>query len=145
MFGYDRANLAPGIVHLGLGAFARAHLCDYTEDVLEQEFGAWGVIGVSLRRPDQRDKLEPQNGLYTAVAREAAGETARIIGCVTGVQVTAENPQATVALLAAPFTRIVSLTITEKGYCHDPATASCRRRIPTSATTSKIQPRRVQA
>ena len=122
VFGYDRANLAPGIVHLGLGAFARAHLCDYTEDVLEQEFGPWGVIGVSLRRPDQRDRLEPQNGLYTAVAREAAGERARIIGCVTGVQVTAENPQATVALMAAPFTCIVSLTITEKGYCHDPAT-----------------------
>lgn len=122
VFGYDRAQLAPGIVHLGLGAFARAHLCDYTEDVLEQEFGPWGVIGVSLRRPDQRDKLEPQNGLYTAVARDAAGETARIIGCVTGVQVAADNAAATVALMAAPFTRIVSLTITEKGYCHDPAT-----------------------
>ncbi len=122
VFGYDRARLAPGIVHLGLGAFARAHLCDYTEDVLEQEFGAWGVIGVSLRRPDQRDKLAPQGGLYTAISRAAAGETARVIGCVTGVQVAAENPQAMVALMAAPFTRIVSLTITEKGYCHDPAT-----------------------
>ncbi|MBX9873717.1 MAG: mannitol dehydrogenase family protein, partial [Beijerinckiaceae bacterium] len=59
---YDRARLTPGIVHLGLGAFARAHLCEYTEDALELEFGAWGVTGASLQRPDQRDRLAPQDG-----------------------------------------------------------------------------------
>jgi fructuronate reductase len=120
-FRYDRARLATGIVHLGLGAFARAHLCDFTEDVLEQDFGPWGVAGISLRRPDQRDRLAPQDGLYITLCREPAGETARVIGCVTDIKVAAENPQATIELLAAPDTRIVSLTITEKGYCHDPA------------------------
>jgi fructuronate reductase len=130
VYRYDRARLVSGIAHLGLGAFARAHLCDFTDDALDCEFGPWGVTGVSLRRPDQRDRLEPQNGLYTTLCREAAGETARIIGCVTGVQVTAENPQATVALMAAPSIRIVSLTITEKGYCHDPATGRLQQAHP---------------
>jgi fructuronate reductase len=120
-FGYDRARLAPGIVHLGLGAFARAHLCAYTEDALERDCGAWGITGVSLRNPDQRDRLKPQDGLYTLINRAPEGETARIIGCVTDVIAAAESLEAVLALLAAPETRIVSLTVTEKGYCHDPA------------------------
>lgn len=119
---YDRAKLAPGIVHLGLGAFARAHLCDYTEDALARDFGAWGVIGASLQRPDQRDRLKPQDGLYTFLKRAPAGPELRLIGCVLDVLVAPENPAALVARLAAPETRIVSLTVTEKGYCHDPAT-----------------------
>ena len=60
---YDRAALKAGIVHLGLGAFARGHLCEYTEDALALEFGAWGIVGASLQRPDQRDRLKPQDGL----------------------------------------------------------------------------------
>mgnify|MGYP001807988700 CR=1 FL=1 len=119
---YDRATLAPGIVHLGLGAFARAHLCEYTEDALELDFGAWGVTGASLQRPDQRDRLKPQDGLYTLLKRAPAGPELRIIGCVGEVLVAPENPAALIARLAAPETRIVSLTVTEKGYCHDPAT-----------------------
>ena len=119
---YDRASLAPGIVHLGLGAFARAHLCEYTEDALALEFGAWGVVGASLQRPDQRDRLAPQDGLYTLLKRAPAGPELRIIGCVGEVLVAPESPAALIANLAAPETRIVSLTVTEKGYCHDPAT-----------------------
>jgi fructuronate reductase len=119
---YDRSRLTPGIVHLGLGAFARAHLCEYTEDALELEFGAWGITGASLQRPDQRDRLKPQDGLYTLLKRAPAGPELRIIGCVSEVLVAPEDPAALVARLAAPATRIVSLTVTEKGYCHDPAT-----------------------
>ncbi len=119
---YDRASLTPGIVHLGLGAFARGHLCEYTEDALELEFGAWGVTGASLQRPDQRDRLAPQDGLYTLMKRAPTGPELRIIGCVGEVLVAPENPAALIARLAAPETRIVSLTVTEKGYCHDPAT-----------------------
>lgn len=59
---YDRGELRPGIVHLGLGAFARAHLCEFTDDALEREFGAWGITGASLQRPDQRDRLAPRTG-----------------------------------------------------------------------------------
>jgi len=123
---YDRTGLAPGIVHLGLGAFARAHLCEYTEDALALEAGPWGITGASLQRPDQRDRLEPQGGLYTLLKRAPAGPELRIIGCVGEVLVAPESPAALVARLAAPSTRIVSLTVTEKGYCHDPATGRLR-------------------
>ena len=118
----DRAALRTGIVHLGLGAFVRAHIATYTEDVLAEEPGDWGIAGVSLKRPDQRDRLAPQDGLYTALQRDGAGVTARIVGCVRQTLVAPENPAAVVAAMAAGTCRIVSLTITEKGYCHDPAT-----------------------
>ncbi len=119
---YDRARLTAGIVHLGLGAFARAHLCEYTEDALELEFGAWGVTGASLQRPDQRDRLAPQDGLYTLLKRAPAGPDLRLIGCLGEVLVAPESPAALIARMTSPDTRIVSLTVTEKGYCHDPAT-----------------------
>ncbi|PWC28554.1 mannitol dehydrogenase family protein [Teichococcus aestuarii] len=119
---YDRAALRPAIVHLGLGAFFRAHGAHYTEDVLNQAGGDWGILGVSLQRPDQRDRLAPQGGLYTTLERGPDGERARIVGCLLGVMVAPEDPAAVVARLADPETRIVSLTVTEKGYCHDPAT-----------------------
>ena len=125
-FGYERRALSPGIVHLGLGAFARAHLCDYTEDALEQGFGPWGIVGASLQRPDQRDRLAPQDGLYTFLKRAPQGPELRLIGCLRGVMVAPEDPAALVARLASPETRIVSLTVTEKGYCHDPATGRLR-------------------
>ena len=124
--GYDRSKLQPGIVHLGLGAFTRAHMCEFTDDALEQEFGAWGITGASLQRPDQRDRLTPQDGLYTFLKRAPAGPELRVIGSVLDVIVAPEGPQALVAKLAAPETRIVSLTVTEKGYCHDPATGKLR-------------------
>ncbi|RXT46239.1 mannitol dehydrogenase [Bosea sp. Tri-44] len=123
---YDRAELKPGIVHLGLGAFTRAHLCEFTDDALETEFGAWGIVGASLQRPDQRDRLKPQDGLYTFLKRAPAGPELRVIGSVLDVLVAPESPQALVARLAAPETRIVSLTVTEKGYCHDPATGKLK-------------------
>ena len=119
---YDRAALKPGIVHLGLGAFARGHLAEYTEDALEKRLSAWGIVGASLQRPDQRDRLQPQDGLYTLLKLAPTGPELRVIGSVLDVLVAPESPSALIARLAAPETRIVSLTVTEKGYCHDPAT-----------------------
>ncbi len=123
---YDRASLRPGIVHLGLGAFARGHLAEYTEDALEKRFGAWGIVGASLQRPDQRDRLKPQDGLYTLLKLAPAGPELRVIGSVLDVLVAPEGPSALLARIASPDTRIVSLTVTEKGYCHDPATGRLR-------------------
>jgi fructuronate reductase len=120
--GYDRAALRTGIVHLGLGAFVRAHIATYTDDLLAIEPGAWGIAGVSLKRPDQRDRLAPQDGLYTALQRDAGGVAARIVGCVRETFVAPEDPDALLAAMSQPTCRIVSLTVTEKGYCHDPAT-----------------------
>ena len=120
--GYDRASLRTGIVHLGLGAFARAHLATYTDDLLATASGDWGIVGVSLQRPDQRDRLMPQSGLYTALQRDGGGAAARVIGCVRAVLVAPEDPAALLTVMAQDTCRIVSLTVTEKGYCHDPAT-----------------------
>ncbi|WP_043838596.1 mannitol dehydrogenase family protein [Muricoccus aerilatus] len=127
---YDRAALRPAIVHLGLGAFFRAHGALYTEDVLNARGGDWGIVGVSLQRPDQRDRLAPQGGLYTALERGPGGERARVVGNLLEVRVAPEDPAGVVALLASPETRIVSLTVTEKGYCHDPATGRLREDPP---------------
>ena len=73
--GYDRAALPTGIVHLGLGAFVRAHMATYTDDLLAIEPGPWGIAGVSLKRPDQRDRLAPQDCLYTALQRDGTTTT----------------------------------------------------------------------
>jgi fructuronate reductase len=111
------------IVHLGLGAFARAHLAMYVEDCAAAQAGnAWEILGVSLQRPDQRDRLAPQDWLYTTLERWPDGSSARIIGGLTGVLVAPEDPNAVIAALVSPKTRIVTLTVTEKGYCHEPAT-----------------------
>lgn len=129
---YDRARLAPGIVHLGVGAFARAHLAAATEAALQaRDDPRWGIVGVSLRRPDTRDALSPQAGLYTLALRDAdeAGrprERLQVVGCLTHLLVAPEAPGAVLARIAHPATRIVSLTVTEKGYHHDPASGALR-------------------
>lgn len=125
--GYARAGLRLGIVHLGLGAFARAHLAAVNEAALHA--GAdpvWGICGVSLRQADTRDALAPQDGLYALALRSADGQgTPRqqlaVIGCLLETLVAPEDPQAVLARIAHADTRIVSVTVTEKGYCHDPA------------------------
>src|ERR1700753_4300950 len=106
---YGRGQLAAGIVHLGLGNFARAHLADYTEDALDAGDKDWGIIGVSLQRPDQRDRLAPQDGLYTTLQRDGLHVDARIIGCLSRVLVAPESPFAVIGAMASPDCRIVSL------------------------------------
>ena len=119
--GYDRAAVTVGIVHLGIGAFHRAHQAVFTDDVLSRD-PSWGICGVSLRSAETRDALAPQDGLYTLKVQDGGGEALRVIGSVVETLVAPENPQAVLARMADPATRIVSLTVTEKGYCHNPAT-----------------------
>ena len=128
--GYDRAKVTAGIVHLGLGAFTRAHMAIYTDDALAAGEAGWGILGTSLRSPATRDALSPQNGLYTLARRDAGGERLRVIGTLTGLLVAPGNPEALIVAMAAPSTRIVSLTVTEKGYCHDPATGALNEEHP---------------
>ncbi|MGL4309833.1 MAG: mannitol dehydrogenase family protein [Paracoccaceae bacterium] len=111
-----------GIVHLGLGAFFRAHGAMIIEEAMQASGGEWGILGVSLRNPDIRDALAPQGGYYTALELAPDGPKARIVRSVQGVLVAPENPDAVVEAMASPGVRIVSLTVTEKGYCHEPAT-----------------------
>ena len=75
---YPRAALRHGIAHLGLGAFARGHLADFTDDALEAEFGQWGITGISLVSPAMAQKLLPQDGLYTLKTTGAGNEALRV-------------------------------------------------------------------
>jgi len=127
---YDRTAVTPGIVHLGVGAFHRAHQAVYIDDCLGAGETNWGIVGVSLRSPAARDALGPQDGLYTHLERSDARETARVVGALRDVLVAPEDPEQVLMRLAAPDTRIVTLTITEKGYCFDPATGRLREALP---------------
>jgi fructuronate reductase len=115
---YDRASVTPGIVHLGLGAFCRAHLAVYVDDILPLDPG-WGIIGASLKRPDTRNALAPQDGIYTLAVRSGIATTTRFIGSVLAVLDANTERDAIIAAMTDPRVRIVSLTITEKGYCRD--------------------------
>ncbi|PWW01683.1 fructuronate reductase [Hoeflea marina] len=119
-----------GIVHLGLGAFFRAHGAIYIAEAMRASGGDWGIVGVSLQSTTQRDALEPQGFAYTAVEQGPDGETARIIDVVQNVLVARENPGAVLEQMAQPNVRIVSLTVTEKGYCHEPSTGRLNRAHP---------------
>lgn len=111
-----------GIVHLGLGAFFRAHGAIYIAEAMALRGGDWGVLGISLQSPVTRDALQPQGWDYTAVEQGPDGETAQVISILNGVLVAREDPQAVLDAMADPGVRIVSLTVTEKGYCHAPST-----------------------
>jgi fructuronate reductase len=113
----------PGIVHLGLGAFFRAFGAIYVDDAVRLSGGDWGIIGVSLQSPATRDRLAQQDFVYTVVTQDADGdETFRKVEIVQDVLVAPESPEAVLTWMADPAIRIVTLTVTEKGYCHDPAT-----------------------
>jgi fructuronate reductase len=122
--GYDRARITSGIVHLGIGAFHRAHQAVVIDDLLASGATDWGIIGASLRSSDTYDALAPQDCLYTVATRSGAGTEHRIIGSVLQTEVAKNNPAQLIARMADPATRIVSLTITEKGYCHTPQTGA---------------------
>lgn len=120
--GYDRAQVKTGVVHLGIGAFHRAHQAVVFDDAIRSGDPRWGVLGASLRSPGVRDQLNPQDGLYTLVVRDGADEHLRIIGAGRGVVVGPEDPAALVQAMADADVHIITLTVTEKGYRLDPAT-----------------------
>ena len=113
---YDRGRTGTGIVHLGVGAFMRAHLAVYTDDALAHADGDWGIAGVSLRRPDVREALAPQDCLYTVAVADSDSTVLRLVTSIKSIQVAPEDPARIVDLIADPATRIVTLTVTEKGY-----------------------------
>lgn len=123
---YARSALRTGIVHLGLGAFHRAHQAVFTDDCLNAGETDWGIAAASLRSPDTRDALAPQDGLYTLALRESANQTLRVIGAIGRTFVAPEDPGALLAAMADPAVRIVSLTVTEKGYTANIATGDLR-------------------
>jgi fructuronate reductase len=115
LFGYDREAIGIGIVHLGPGAFHRAHQASYVDALLHRD-PRWGISEVALKSASVRDALAPQQGLYT-LAELGESRTFRILGAIRELLVASEAPDAVFARLVAPTTRIVTLTVTEKGYC----------------------------
>jgi fructuronate reductase len=118
---YDRASITPGMVHLGVGAFHRAHVAAYVDEVLRVD-PSWGIIGASLRQSATREALAPQDFLYTLAVQSSSGLKTRAIGSILDVLDAATQRRELIAAMTDPRIRIVSLTVTEKGYCHDPAT-----------------------
>lgn len=112
---YDRRAVRPGVVHFGPGAFHRAHQAQAFDDLLSAD-PRWGIVGVSLNSPDVRDALTPQDGLFTLALLDAE-VSFRVIGAIKSVLFAPENPEAVLSRLCASDTEIVTLTITEKGYC----------------------------
>ncbi|MBE9113356.1 mannitol dehydrogenase family protein [Nodosilinea sp. LEGE 07298] len=116
---YDRSAVTPGIVHIGVGGFHRAHQALYMDNYLEQHPGSdWAICGVGLLEFDQkmRDALHSQDCLYTLVERSPAGDDARVIGSITQYLFAPDDREVAIATLADPQCRIVTLTITEGGY-----------------------------
>lgn len=122
--GYDRASISCGVVHIGVGAFHRAHQAAYFDEALKAGDLRWGVVGASLRSASVRGQMEPQDGLYTILVRDGSKEQARVIAAVRQVIVAPDDPQALIDAMASADAHIVTLTITEKGYKLDPATGA---------------------
>ena len=118
---FGRSEAPISIVHLGLGNFHRAHQAVYTQAALRAD-ERWGICGVSLRSAGVIRELRAQGMRYTVLERSPAGVTPYTITAIRDA-LRGERDMATiVARIAAPATRIVTLTVTEKGYCHVPAT-----------------------
>ena len=115
---------APGIVHLGLGIFHRAHQAVYTDAAISAHGGDWGIIGVSSRSSAVTDAMHAQDMTYTVVEISPEGSTFSTPRVHSDAFVAAENPERVVAEIGAATTRIVSLTVTENGYTYSPATGS---------------------
>ena len=125
-----RRSAAPrpkvGIVHLGPGAFFRAFNAPFSAEAMAKSGGDWGILAVSLRSADIRDKLAPQDCAYTAVTLAPQDSRYTVIEVIEDILVAPENPGAVLSSMANADVKIVSTTITEKGYCHNPATGKLR-------------------
>lgn len=117
---YDRDAIRSGIVHLGVGAFHRGHQAAFIDDILAEEPN-WGIVGASLRSASTADALNPQDGLYTLMVKEGQSTHIRVMGSLSRVLVAPVEREALLETMADPQIKIVSLTITEKGYCYDAA------------------------
>lgn len=121
---YDRASVGVGIAHISLGAFHRSHQALYTDDVLNQDVANWGILAIGAMPTDDKlcQAMRTQDCLYTVVTRDGAAEQARVVGSIRDVALLPGNQAALIARLADPTIKIMSLTITEKGYCLNSAT-----------------------
>lgn len=120
------AGLPAGIVHLGVGAFHRAHQAVFTEDALAAAGGGWGIAAVAPRSRAVIDRLAEQDLLYSVTSLSAGTAETRVVGVLAEALHAPSDPEAVVGRIADPAIRIVTLTVTEKGYHLDPASGGLR-------------------
>ncbi len=156
-------DVRPGIVHLGVGAFHRAHQAVYTERAIasptptptpvimsvEQamtqpnpyDHGTeWGIVGVAPRRREVIDELAAQDGLFSVTSLDGNGSGTHVVGSIIGVRHLPSDPAGVAALIADPSIRIVTLTVTEKGYLLDPATGRLQADVVRDELTGAAPP-----
>jgi fructuronate reductase/mannitol 2-dehydrogenase len=122
---YDVSTLRPGVVHVGVGAFHRAHQAVYFDELASRGVSRdWGILGVGPRRCRLRAELSAQDCLYTVLELGNDGPHARVVGALRGYLSAAEQPLATLAALSAPSTRLVTLTVTAPSYTDGRAAAT---------------------
>jgi len=139
---FDLAGLRPRIVHLGIGAFHRAHQAAFTQAAVANAGGEWGICGVTQRSSTVRDQLAPQDCLFSVLVHGGSQSTAQVVGVLTEVLCGPEDPGAVVARLAMHETEVVTLTVTEQGYRYDPATGNLRLEDPELAADLQGRPPR---
>ncbi len=131
---YTQADTRQGIVHIGVGGFHRAHQAYYTDALMNTGEGLdWAICGAGLRSDDRamRDALAHQDALYTLVELgDGNDHEVRVIAAISGMLLGEDSPQALIDKLADPAIRIVSLTITEGGYCIDDSTGEFMAHLP---------------
>ena len=121
---YDRGRLATGIVHLGLGAFHRAHQAVYTEQVIASGDLRWGIAGISLRDARVPQTLNAQGCLYSVTERHGDEAHTRVVGALQAALHAPTQLEAVLAALSSPAAAVVTITVTEKGYSQNPATGA---------------------
>lgn len=114
--GYVQPSRAPGVVHLGLGAFHRCHQALVFDALLRAGDPRWGVIGVAMQSTQIADALAAQDGFYSVQTSSAGGVACQVVGSIWRTLVAAREPDEVTAAIAAPSTRWLTLTVTEKGY-----------------------------
>ena len=135
--GYDRSKVTGSIVHLGIGAFHRAHQAMFTDAVLASGDLSWGIIGAGIISAEMKDALMPQDCLYALAERDADSEKIKVIGSIVDLFGGVEDAAKLLATMSAASTRIVSMTVTEKGYYLDVATGKLLLQAPAIAEDLK--------
>lgn len=111
------AELGIGIVHLGLGAFHRAHQARYTETAIERAGGDWGISAVAMRSRDLANLMIANHGRYSLIEQQAGGPVLHEVSVIREVLCLPDAPDAVIERIAATGVHVVSITVTEKGYC----------------------------
>ncbi len=129
---YDRSKLIPRLVHLGFGAFHRAHQAVYADILAQNQGSDWGYCEINLIGGEQQiADLKQQDYLYSVAEMSADAWQCRVIGVITqALHIQTDGLEAILQALVQPEVAIVSMTITEKGYCHSPATGQLQLEHP---------------